>query len=197
MSTADHDFEPQIAPRTDSQNVTLRRAMPNDASAILDYMHNILPEVTPYICTTPEEFDYTVEQESEMLAKQDPAKGDLYVLAEHESQVVGSLNISPLRRTRLAHVSLLGMTLRAEFRGVGIGTAMMHAVIAWAERHPVTELLQLEVYADNERARRLYRRVGFVEVGRIPRRMKFGPGEYKDSIVMYRDVSCSKPGMTS
>ncbi len=188
MSVASTDFAPLTHRTPDGREVVLRRAVPDDAEAVLAYMHDTLPEVTPYICTTPEEFDYTVEQERELLAKQDAATGALWMIAESAGRIVGSLNASPIRRRRLAHVALLGMTLRPEFRGVGLGTKMMSALIEWCERHPVTELLQLEVYADNERAQRLYRKLGFVEAGRVPRRMKFGPGEYKDAVLMYREV---------
>ncbi|MEM7626272.1 MAG: GNAT family protein [Planctomycetota bacterium] len=192
MSGSASEFAPRFHATSDGRELRIRRAVPDDAEAVLAYMHDILPEVTPYICTTPEEFTYTVEQERQLLSEQDAARGDLWMIAESGRRVVGSLNVSRMRRSRLAHVSLLGMTLRREFRGVGLGSAMMNALIEWAESHPVTELLQLEVYADNERAQCLYRRVGFTEAGRIPRRMKFGPGDYKDAVVMYRDVSVSK-----
>ncbi|MEO1236456.1 MAG: GNAT family protein [Planctomycetota bacterium] len=188
MSGAAPEFAARLHTTPDGRALRIRRAVPDDAEAVLAYMHEILSEVTPYICTTPEEFTYTVEQERDMLSDQDAARGDLWLIAESGPRVVGSLNVSRVRRSRLAHVSLLGMTLRPEFRGVGLGSAMMDALIEWAESHPVTELLQLEVYADNERAQRLYRRVGFTEAGRIPRRMKFGPGHYKDAVMMYRDV---------
>ncbi|MEM1027051.1 MAG: GNAT family protein [Planctomycetota bacterium] len=173
----------------DSRTLTLRRATPDDAQSVLDYMLETLPEVTPFICTTPEEFHYTVEEERALLAKQDAKRGDLWMIAESGGRVFGSLNATATRRQRLRHVTQIGMTLRAECRGVGLGTAMMATLIDWAESHPATELLQLEVYHDNERAQRLYRRVGFVEAGRIPRRMKFGPGDYKDSVIMCRGVS--------
>ncbi|MEM1109869.1 MAG: GNAT family N-acetyltransferase [Planctomycetota bacterium] len=186
------EFAKRLYATPTGQEIKIRLALPDDAEAVLAYMHDNLPEVTPYICTTPEEFTLTLEEERAFLAGQDPTKGSLYTIAEIDGRVIGSLNISCFSRSRLGHVSLLGMTLRKDFRGVGLGSAMLKAVVEWTERHPVTEMLQLEVYADNERAQRLYRRFGFVEAGRIPRRMKFGPGQYKDAVIMYREVTTRK-----
>ena len=65
---------------------------------------------------------------------------------------------------------------------------MLSSMIEWAERHPILELLELDVFADNTRAASLYRKLGFVEVGRVPGRAKFADGSRKEGILMYREV---------
>jgi hypothetical protein len=40
---------------------------------------------------------------------------------------------------------------------------MIEALLDWAAAHPVLEKVELGVFATNERARALYRRIGFVE----------------------------------
>ena len=50
-----------------------------------------------------------------------------------------------------------------------------------------TELINLEVRADNSRAIRLYERFGFKRVGVSPAYMKIG-GEYADAVLMYLDL---------
>ena len=56
----------------------------------------------------------------------------------------------------------------------------------WAEAHPVIEKLCLAVFATNEPAIGLYRKLGFVEEGRRPREVKLAPNQYVDDICMYR-----------
>jgi RimJ/RimL family protein N-acetyltransferase len=47
------------------------------------------------------------------------------------------------------------------------------------------EMIQLKAFTYNERALELYRKLGFVEVGRIPRANKEG-NEYFDDVLMVK-----------
>ena len=53
-------------------------------------------------------------------------------------------------------------------RGCGVGEALCRAAIAWSWSRGA-EAIELEVRAASEAVRRLYRRLGFVEVGVRPR----------------------------
>ena len=78
-----------------------------------------------------------------------------------------------------AHVATLGVT-RA-LQGERIGSLLLDALLAEADRRSPAVLL--EVRADNETAQRLYRRRGFVEIGR--RRGYYQPSG-ADAVVMRR-----------
>lgn len=80
------------------------------------------------------------------------------------------------------------MSARRAWWGSGVGSAMMAWLIDWAEVHPTITKLSLAVYADNERAIRLYRRFGFVEEGRPVLQTQREPGEFVDDVLMYRFV---------
>ena len=62
---------------------------------------------------------------------------------------------------------------------------MMHAGIDLADKWLNLTRLELEVYADNEAAIRLYERFGFEHEG-VLRRHAFRNGEYVDAIMMAR-----------
>ena len=153
----------------------------------------MLPEVSQYICNTPEECGSTLDEKREQMAAMDPALGELWLLPFAGSRLVGSLACSVRRRERRAHVGQLGMHLHPEFRGRGLGSAMLDALIAWARRHPVLEMLLLDVYPDNEPAMSLYRRAGFVATAAVPGLIKFGAGDYRDVLPMYLDVRNGDP----
>lgn len=180
--------EPRAVTLKDDRTVVLREATSGDAEAMLAYMYANLPEFHRYVLTTPDEFDYTPDQERQMIDETRDRQG-LILLALTESGVIGMLMSHPQRRQRIAHVAEVGMTICDAYREVGLGSAMMAYLIAWAEAHPVVEMMQLSVYADNPRAIALYRKFDFVEAGRLPRRSKFGPEQYKDDIIMYRRVA--------
>ena len=76
-------------------------------------------------------------------------------------------------------VHLLNVAVHPERRGLGHGRALVGAVIAEAEVAR-TRVVYLEVRAGNVIARRLYRQLGFKDLG--VRRGYYGPGQ--DAVVM-------------
>ena len=76
-------------------------------------------------------------------------------------------------------VHLLNVAVHPERRGLGHGRALVGAVVAEAEVAR-TRVVYLEVRAGNVIARRLYRQLGFKDLG--VRRGYYGPGQ--DAIVM-------------
>jgi ribosomal-protein-alanine N-acetyltransferase len=76
-------------------------------------------------------------------------------------------------------VHLLNVAVHPERRGLGHGRALVNAVIAEA-RQARARVVFLEVRAGNVVARRLYRQLGFRDLG--VRRGYYGPGQ--DAIVM-------------
>ncbi|MBI1776707.1 MAG: GNAT family N-acetyltransferase [Proteobacteria bacterium] len=66
-----------------------------------------------------------------------------------------------------AHVlSVQGVGVLAEHQGLGIGQAMLAALLGWARRHEVRRIA-LSVREDNVRAEALYRRIGFEREGTL------------------------------
>ena len=80
-------------------------------------------------------------------------------------------------------VAELGMSVDAERRGQGIGTALLRACIDWARAEGLHKLA-LEVFPHNEPAIELYRKAGFEEEGRLRAHYRRASGELWDAIVM-------------
>ena len=74
------------------------------------------------------------------------------------------------------------MGLRKSHRGRGLGTRLIRAALE-AGREAGFERIELRVWADNVRAQRLYRSVGFVEEGRLCGDIKVD-GRTIDAVVM-------------
>jgi ribosomal-protein-alanine N-acetyltransferase len=79
-----------------------------------------------------------------------------------------------------AHVATLGVSARRQ--GKGIGSLLLDALLAEADRR--SPVVLLEVRADNDVALGLYRRRGFTEIGR--RRGYYQPSG-ADAVVMKRE----------
>jgi ribosomal protein S18 acetylase RimI-like enzyme len=78
---------------------------------------------------------------------------------------------------------LWGLYVRPAARGAGVARALVETVTDHARMH--VELLQLTVVSTNERARRLYADLGFVEYGIEKRALKQG-NAYFDEVLMVR-----------
>lgn len=101
-------------------------------------------------------------------------------------QVVGNLglHLNPTRPRR-KHVASLGMMVRDDWQGKGVGTALMAAAVDMADKWLNLTRLELEVYTDNERAIHLYKKFGFEIEGTL-KQHAFRDGVYVDSYFMAR-----------
>ena len=57
-------------------------------------------------------------------------------------------------------------------------------MISDARSNPRVEKIELNVRSSNEAAMAVYRALGFVEEGRMTKRIKVAPGDYRDDVYM-------------
>lgn len=134
----------------------------------------------------------SVESRRERMAKADP--NGLLLVAEVRDpdvrgssfEVVGNLGMDPFGSSlRRRHVMALGMAVRDDWQGRGIGSALMSAAIDRADNWMNVLRIELTVYTDNQAACALYRRFGFVVEGRH-RAYALRDGVYVDAFAMAR-----------
>ena len=107
-------------------------------------------------------------------------------------RLVGVGNFRPAHPgDRARHRAVMGISILKSHWGMGIGTAMMHAMID-AAKTTALEQLELNVVSTNDAAIRLYKRCGFVEYGRHPRMMKYRDGTYADTVLMMLELRRNK-----
>lgn len=106
------------------------------------------------------------------------------VVAEAAGRVVGHLSVSREEGAATRHVASLGMAVARDWRGRGVGSALLAEAFRWA-RWAGVEKLALSVYPHNEAALALYRKFAFQEEGRLTGHSKKSYG-YEDEIVMGR-----------
>ena len=101
------------------------------------------------------------------------------LVAVDDDQVIGMIHTEVSRHG----FGELGMLVDREWRGRGVGTALLQASIDWARDQGLHKLC-LEVFAHNTAAIARYRTCGFVEEGRRVKHYRRASGELWDSIVM-------------
>ena len=100
----------------------------------------------------------------------DPLGSGRFVLgAWQASQLVGALGCERDMRVKVCHIGhLVGMMVRTELQGGGIGRRLLEAGIAAARSVEGMEMLTLTVTVSNGAAVRLYERAGFMRFGTLP-----------------------------
>ena len=169
----------------DGRCCTIRSVEPEDSLKMLQYMKIMLGE-TPFLLRTPEEFDYTPEEEARVLSgrKNDPRS--LMLVAEMDGQIIASADVcSHGRKSRVQHRAELGISVRKDYWRQGIGSALMQRLIAFADQCGY-EQIELTVESKNHRALGLYMKYGFMVYGTRPHGMKYPDGSYDNDYLMVK-----------
>jgi putative acetyltransferase len=125
-----------------------------------------------------------VETWRKRLAESSP--DDFVLVASIDGEVIGNVGLHPASKSpRRRHVGTLGMSVRDDRQGRGVGTALMQAAIGLADGWLNYQRLELWVYTDNLAALALYRKFGFVIEGTC-RAHAFRAGCYVDTYAMAR-----------
>ena len=95
------------------------------------------------------------------------------------TEVVGSIHLDASRHG-FAEVA---MAIAGEWRGRGVGSALMAAGIVWARERGLHKL-SLSVFPHNDAGIALYRKFGFVEEGRRVKQIRRQSGELWDTVEM-------------
>jgi RimJ/RimL family protein N-acetyltransferase len=100
-------------------------------------------------------------------------------LAEADGRIVGSIHVEPSSHG----FGELGMAVARDWRGRGVGSALLAAGIDWARGYGLHKL-SLTVFTHNAAAIALDRKFGFVEEGRLVKHFRRQSGELWDGIEM-------------
>jgi ribosomal protein S18 acetylase RimI-like enzyme len=95
------------------------------------------------------------------------------------TEIVGTIHVELTRHG----FGEIGMLVAREWRGRGVGSALLAAAIVWAREQGLHKL-SLGVFAHNDAAIALYRKHGFVEEGRRVKHYRRASGELWDSLDM-------------
>ncbi len=94
------------------------------------------------------------------------------------------LDFSSGHRKRNSHTGDFGMGVHKDFRGLGIGTLLLKALIEWAKNNTQIEKINLCVHQTNDRAIATYKKIGFEIEGVRSKDLKYPNGVYVNTVLM-------------
>jgi RimJ/RimL family protein N-acetyltransferase len=172
----------------DNVEYIIRNVKLEDAEVLLDIESSVISEGKYFIVVSEEVEKKPLQQEKERIQNILDNIKETLIIAEVNDVVVGSIEFRSQKRKRLSHTGSVSMSISKNYRDMGIGKALLKALLDWAEENPLIEKVSLGVLSTNQRAISLYKQMGFLEEGRLIKEYKLNHGEYIDDVLMYKFV---------
>ena len=157
--------------------VIIRQYNETDISAMIEIWNEVVESGNAF----PQLDLLTKENGAVFFAEQSCA-----MVAEVADNVVGLYILHPNNIGRCGHIANASYAVKATERGHKIGEELVaHSIIQGAKLG--FRILQFNaVVASNERALQLYKQLGFVTVGTIPKGFLMKDGHYEDIVLFYK-----------
>ena len=156
----------------------IRRCEPEDYKAV----HLVYSSPRAMAGTLGVPFASEREWREELARRRDD---NVSIVACVQGEVVGHLALSIYMKPRTRHAGHIGMAVRDDWQGKGIGTELMKACVDLADNWLGLTRLDLRVYVNNVPAIKLYKKFRF-EIEGTHRRFALRDGEFVDAHVMAR-----------
>lgn len=164
------------------KTLVLREANINDAEGILKYL-NVVGGESDNLLFEENEFQLTVEQEKGYIETMRENDNALMVIGVINGEIISIAQVAAPPRKRIAHNGELAISVKKEYWSMGIGTEIMKLLIDFAKKTGVIKNISLGVKSDNEKAIKLYEKMGFEKVGAHKNFFNIN-GVYYDEILM-------------
>ena len=169
------------------KTVSFRYPTIKDAEILMNYINKISAEKS-FILFQGEQ-KTLVEEKKWLKSKLESVKENkaAFIIATIDNELVGSTEIELLPMAK-KHIGSFGITVAKKFRREGIGKKMMELVIKESiKKIKDLKIIDLEVFGQNPIAQNLYKKMGFIEYGCLPKSLK-RRGKFDDAILMYKKV---------
>lgn len=108
-----------------------------------------------------------------------------FVAVQADGTVIGTAGLRVCPNPRMRHVGSVGLFVHTAYQNMGVGAALLKTLLDLADNWLMLVRVELEVFADNQRAIHLYEKLGFETEGR--KRMScVRSGRYADELLMAR-----------
>jgi GNAT superfamily N-acetyltransferase len=160
--------------------VAIRSAAPNDREAIWRIMEPIIRAGETY--SLPRD----MRREDALVHWFAPDRS--VFVAEEGGEIIGTYYLRANRPGPGAHVANAGFMVSDKLGGKGVGRALCEHALATAKARGFAAMQFNFVVAANDRAVRLWQRMGFAEIGRTPDAFQHPRLGLVDALVMYRKL---------
>lgn len=161
----------------------IRDARPSDAKAMVAYQRRIFSDAR-HLVTSPDEYRVGPWRQRFWIARKATSRLECCLVATQGDDIVAMLDSWTDRRRRVTHSTSFGMSVANGWRCKGLGKKLLSHFIAWVQKHPTLERIELHVHADNTHAIKLYTQLGFQFEGTRKGAIRYEDGRVVDDHIM-------------
>ncbi|PJI06912.1 MULTISPECIES: GNAT family N-acetyltransferase [Clostridium] len=165
-----------------NDKVVIRKGNKEDASKMVEYLKEIGGE-SDFLTFGKNELNVNVSDEENFIDNSNKNENSLFLVAEVNGKIVGNLNFSAGKNSKVRHVGEFGVSVLKAYWGNKIGNELIEYLIKWSKHTGIIKKINLMVREDNVRAIKLYKKIGFVEEG-ILKREFLSEGKFYSGISM-------------
>lgn len=178
-------------PRTtlaDGRELRLRSARPRDAKALVRLLEGVATEEPATLLICPGESELKLWRRRIAVASLD--YHSLFLIATVAGVLAGNLSLERDTHPNSSHVAWVGIAVGRQWRGLGVGGALLEQAVDWAASAGLRKL-SLGVFPENARALAFYERHRFSSEG-TRRAQYLRAGLYHDEVLMARFLTANQ-----
>lgn len=168
-------------------DILVRYPQPGDAKQMCDYINTLSNEKT-FILFQGDQTSLEDEQKYlDSQLKNIENKKTVMLLVFNENKLIGISEVG-MKDKAEKHIGGFGISIAKDFRGKGIGSFLTDVVIKESEKKLKSlKIIILGVFGDNNIAKEMYKKFGFLEYGNLPEGILHANVPV-DHIYMYKKV---------
>lgn len=166
--------------------ITIRIPEETDAQNVLNLKREYISNTTT-LPFTLDEYPDNLINEKKLIEDYENSLNSIFLLAEFNGELIGNIDLTGSKRSKMSHTAMLGMGIKASWRNKGLGKVLIESILKWAKEDSEIRIVWLDVYASNKLGYNLYKNTGFEISGIIKNFFKEGQ-DYIDKIQMYQQV---------
>lgn len=140
--------------------VTVREAIPSDGAEILKTL-KIIGSETSFLVMDEKGLLLSTDEMAHNLAELYDSSNNVLLVALVDERIVGTASVKASDSGRMEHIGEIGISILKDYWGLGLGHLMLEELIQWAQESGVIRRLELTVQERNQRAVKLYEKMGF------------------------------------
>ncbi|OGY25156.1 MAG: hypothetical protein A2Y57_04850 [Candidatus Woykebacteria bacterium RBG_13_40_7b] len=168
------------------KRIIIREPGEDDLEKLFVFFNKLINEDTFILRSKEDKVTFEEERKwfSEALSKI-RRKEAVFIQAYYQNQLVGQVEVRK-GQFRKKFVGTLHIAVDCDFRGEGIGEELMKQSEENCKNLGI-KIISLNVYDRNDIAIGLYKKMGFTELGRLPKAIEF-QGGFGDEVYMYKRI---------
>ena len=162
-------------------DIIVREYQEKDIAAMVEIWNEVVEQGVAF----PQEEFLTHESGAEFFAAQ---TYNGVAVQKDSGEIVGLYILHPNNIGRCGHICNASYAVKTQHRGRRIGEKLVLDCIEQGRNHGFTVLQFNAVVASNVHARHLYERLGFIQLGVIPKGFRMKDGHFEDICPYYREL---------